>query len=70
MAIRERTDARRVIGILLNNLDQAYRPVEIAEATEIEETRIGVILERLKEHDIVRQKDVYYTIDLNALDRF
>lgn len=66
----ERADARRIIAFLLNNLDHAYRPVEIAEATEIEETRTGVILERLEEHDIVRYKGGYYTIDPDALNRF
>ena len=52
------------------NLDRAYRPVEITETTEIEETRTGAILERLEDHGIVRHKGVYYTIDPDALDRF
>ena len=70
VSMRERADARRIIAFLLNNLDHAYCPVEIAERTEIEETRTGAILERLKERDIVRHKGVYYTIDPDALNRF
>ena len=70
VSMRERADARRIIAFLLNNLDHAYRPVEIAGSTEIEETHIGVILGRLEERDVVRHKDVYYTIDPDALNRF
>ena len=66
---RERTNSHRILEFLSNNFDQAFRPIEVAEATGVEKTSTGIILERLRIRGLLRNKDIYYTVDPDALPR-
>ncbi|MFC5134621.1 MULTISPECIES: TrmB family transcriptional regulator [Haloferacaceae] len=62
------TNAERVIGFLIHNRDKAYKAVEIAEATGINENSIHPVLKRLADRDLVRHREPYWAIgDLDAV---
>lgn len=52
----------RVLVFLLEHADKAFRPVEIATATDISENSINAVLKRLEDRDLVRHKGSYWAI--------
>jgi hypothetical protein len=64
----QRTNAERVLRFLARNRDKAYRAVEIAEATGVNENSIHPVLNRLEERGLVRHREPYWAIgDLEAV---
>ena len=62
------TNAERVVRFLARNRDRAYRAIEIAEATGINENSIHPVLNRLEERRLVRHREPYWAIgDLEAV---
>jgi hypothetical protein len=62
------TNAERVVRFLARNRDKAYRAVEIAEATDVNENSIHPVLNRLEERGLVRHREPYWAIgDLDAV---
>lgn len=69
------TQPEQVLSFLTSNANQAFRPVEIAEATEIPRNSINPVLRRLEERGLVRHKGEYWAITddldrLHALTRY
>lgn len=65
---RGETNSERVVRFLARNRDKAYRAVEIAEATDVEENSIHPVLTRLEERGLVRHREPYWAIsDLEAV---
>lgn len=58
----EATNAERVLRFLARNGDQAYKAVEIAEATGVVENSIHAVLHRLAERGLVRHREPYWAI--------
>lgn len=60
----------RVLSFLAANADKAYRPLEIADATDITENSINSVLKRLEDRDLVRHKGSYWAItdDVDRLE--
>lgn len=56
------TNAERVVRFLVRNHETAYRAVEIAEATDVDENSIHPVLNRLEERGLVRHKEPYWAI--------
>ena len=56
------TNAERVLRFLARNDDRAYKAVEIAEATGVEENSIHPVLNRLKERGLVRHREPYWAV--------
>ncbi|TMT80434.1 TrmB family transcriptional regulator [Haloterrigena sp. H1] len=56
------TQPERVLSFLASHADQAFRPVEIAGATEIPQNSINSVLRRLEERALVRHKGEYWAI--------
>ncbi|WP_049935204.1 hypothetical protein [Haloplanus natans] len=62
------TNAERVVRFLAQNREKAYKAVEIADATEVNENSIHPVLNRLKERGLVRHKEPYWAIgDIEAV---
>lgn len=62
------TNAERVVRFLAQNRDKAYKAVEIAEATDVNENSIHPVLNRLEERGLVRHREPYWAIgDLEAV---
>jgi DNA-binding transcriptional ArsR family regulator len=57
------TNKGRVLTFLAANPDQAYRPKEIAEATEVNRSSVGVTLSRLEEAGLIRAENGYYAVE-------
>ena len=65
---RRKTNAERVVEFLARNQDKAYRAVEIAEATGVNENSIHPVLNRLEERGLIRHREPYWAIgDLEAV---
>ena len=56
------TNAERVVRFLAGNRDKAYKAVEIAEATGVDENSIHPVLNRLEERGLVRHREPYWAI--------
>ncbi|AKH98305.1 helix-turn-helix domain-containing protein [Halanaeroarchaeum sulfurireducens] len=56
------TNAERVVRFLARNQDTAYKAIEIAEATDINENSIHPVLNRLEERGLVRHREPYWAI--------
>lgn len=62
------TNAERVVRFLAENRDKAYKAIEIAEATTVDENSIHPVLNRLEERELVRHREPYWAIgDLEAV---
>lgn len=65
---RRKTNAERVVEFLARNRDKAYRAIEIAEATGVNENSIHPVLNRLEERGLIRHREPYWAIgDLEAV---
>jgi transcription initiation factor IIE alpha subunit len=62
-AERRETNAERVVRFLARNRDKAYKAIEVAEATDINENSIHPVLNRLEERRLVRHREPYWAID-------
>jgi len=49
---KRRTNAERVVHFLAENRDKAYKAIEIAEATGVDESSIRPVLNRLEERGL------------------
>lgn len=56
------TNKGRVLAFLAANPDQAYRPKEVAEGTDVNRNSVGVVLQRLADDGLVRSKGGYYAV--------
>lgn len=56
------TNAERVLGFLARNDDKAYKALEIAAATGVDENSIHPVLNRLEKRNLVRHKEPYWAI--------
>lgn len=64
----EPTNSERVLRFLAANPDKAYKPVEIADATEVNKNSIHPVLRRLEEQELVRHREPYWAVgDLEDL---
>ena len=59
---KRETNAERVVRFLARNQDKAYKAVEIAEATGVNENSIHPVLNRLEERRLVRHREPYWAI--------
>lgn len=59
---RHETNAERVVKLLASNRNKAYKAIEIADATGINENSIHPVLSRLEERDLVRHREPYWAI--------
>jgi len=59
---RRETNAEQVVRFLAHNRDKAYKAVEIAQATGINENSIHPVLNRLQERELVRHREPYWAI--------
>ena len=59
---KRKTNAERVVQFLARNRDKAYKAIEIAEATDINENSIHPVLNRLEERGLVRHREPYWAI--------
>lgn len=63
-----RTNPELVVDFLARNRDKAYKAVEIAEATDVDENSIHPVLNRLEERGLVRHREPYWAIgELEAI---
>ena len=58
-AIRENSNAHRILALLLAYPDIGFTPSEIADATDVPKGSVGPTLQRLRERDLVRHKRPY-----------
>lgn len=56
------TNAERVVRFLTRNRDKAYKAIEIAAATDINENSIHPVLNRLEDRGLVRHREPYWAI--------
>lgn len=56
------TNAERVVRFLARNRDKAYKAVEIAAATDVDENSIHPVLNRLEDRGLVRHREPYWAI--------
>lgn len=56
------TNAERILGFLAANVDRAFTPKEIHEATDIPRGSVGVVLSRLEERELVRHRGEYWAL--------
>jgi hypothetical protein len=56
------TNGERVVRFLARNRDKAYKAVEVAEATGVNENSIHPVLKRLEERQLVRHREPYWAI--------
>lgn len=62
------TNAERVLRFLAGNRERAYKAVEIAEATGVNENSIHPVLTRLEGRGLIRHREPYWAIgDLEAV---
>jgi predicted ArsR family transcriptional regulator len=62
----EPTNPERVLRFLTANPDKAYKLIEIANATEVNNNSIHPVLKRLEEQGLVRHREPYWAVgDLN-----
>ena len=59
---KRETNAERVVRFLAENRDKAYKAIEIAEATGVDENSIHPVLNRLEERDLIRHREPYWAI--------
>lgn len=59
---RRQTNAERVIQFLLENRDKAFKAIEIAEETGVNENSIQPVLNRLRQRNLVQHKEPYWAI--------
>lgn len=59
---KRETNAERVVRFLARNRDKAYRALEVAEATDVDENSIHPVLHRLEERGLVRHREPYWAI--------
>ncbi len=59
---RRETNAERVVRFLAKNRDKAYKAIEIAEATGVDENSIHTVLNRLEDRGLVRHRQPYWAI--------
>lgn len=65
---KRETNAERVVRFLAANRDKAYKAIEIAEATDINENSIHPVLTRLEDRGLVRHREPYWAVgDLDAI---
>ena len=65
---KRETNAERVVRFLARNRGKAYKAIEIAEATGINENSIHPVLKRLEDRGLVRHREPYWAIgDLDAV---
>lgn len=60
--LRELSNPERVLQFLVANDDKAFKAVEIAERTGVNENSISTVLSRLAERELVRHKGEYWAI--------
>jgi hypothetical protein len=60
-AIRENSNAHRILAFLLAYPDIGFTPSEIADATDVPKGSVGPTLQRLRERDLVRHKRPYWS---------
>lgn len=63
----EGTNAHAILSFLADNPDRAFRPSEIAEATNLVPSSVRVTLVRLEERDLVDHAESYWSIGEYAL---
>jgi prophage DNA circulation protein len=56
------TNAERVVRFLARNRDKAYKAIEIADATGVDENSIHPVLTRLEDRRLVRHREPYWAI--------
>lgn len=56
------TNAERVVRFLARNREKAYKPTEIATATDVNRNSIYPVLNRLEERGLVRHREPYWAI--------
>jgi DNA-binding IscR family transcriptional regulator len=56
------TNKGRVLAFLAANPDQAYRPKEVAEGTDVNRNSVGVVLSRFTDEGLVRSNEGYYAV--------
>ena len=59
---KRETNAERVVRFLARNRDRAYKAIEVAEATDVNENSIHPVLHRLEERGLVRHREPYWAI--------
>jgi hypothetical protein len=59
---KRETNAERVVRFLAENRDKAYKAIEIAEATGVDENSIHPVLNCLEERGLVRHREPYWAI--------
>lgn len=59
----EGTNPHTVLQFLADNQDKAFRPKEIAEATDVPPSSVRVTLTRLKEKGFVEHTDGYWAVE-------
>ncbi|MFB6296874.1 MAG: MarR family transcriptional regulator [Halobacteriales archaeon] len=59
--IREGSNAHRILAFLLDHPEKGFTPNEIADGTDIPKGSVGPTLQRLKERDLVRHKQPYWS---------
>lgn len=52
----------RVLSFLAGNPDKAFRPSEVAAATEVPKNSINAVLARLEDRNLVRHKGEYWAV--------
>lgn len=60
------TQPERVLNFLASNPEHAFRPVEIARATDVGRNSINAVLARLEARGLVRHKGNYWAITDDA----
>lgn len=59
---RRETNGERVIRFLVENRDKAFKASEIAAETDVNQNSIQPVLIRLREKELVRHKEPYWTL--------
>ena len=54
---KRETNAERVVHFLAENRDKAYKAIEIAEATGVDENSIHPVLNRLEDRGLIRHRE-------------
>lgn len=57
------TNKGRVLAFLAANPEQAFRPTEVAEATGVNRSSVGVTLMRLTDDGLIRAENGYYAVE-------
>ncbi|MFB6354614.1 MAG: MarR family transcriptional regulator [Halobacteriales archaeon] len=55
-------DANAILRFLAANPSKGFTPAEIASAVDVTGPRVGLLLARLAERDLVRQKGPYWAV--------